>query len=231
MTETILFNRKNPPQSFVERGTAPEKSGARVFLYIDGFNFYYNSLKKNHKLTWLDLMTLARKLFPRDNISGIKYFTAKVKPTENDQNIRYRQSLYFNALKQYIPQIEIIYGHFLVTRTRMRHQFPPPNTVPVIKTEEKGSDVNLAVHMLNDAWLDKYDIAALLSSDSDMVQSVKFITEMGKKVVWLKQSATRCNQLQKYATSIKEVRKGLLKKCQLPNKIPDSNIQRPQSWS
>ena len=27
----------------------------------------------------------------------------------------------------------------------------------VIKTEENGSDVNLAVHLLNDAWLNEYD--------------------------------------------------------------------------
>lgn len=31
--------------------------------------------------------------------------------------------------------------------------------VEVVKTEEKGSDVNLAVHLLNDAWLDVYDCA------------------------------------------------------------------------
>ena len=37
---------------------------------------------------------------------------------------------------------------------------PPPNTLEVWKTEEKGSDVNLAVHMLNDAWLNKYDVAS-----------------------------------------------------------------------
>ena len=28
--------------------------------------------------------------------------------------------------------------------------------IRVLKSEEKGSDVNLAVHLLHDAWLDKY---------------------------------------------------------------------------
>ena len=36
------------------------------------------------------------------------------------------------------------------------------------KTEEKGSAVNLAVHLLNDGWLDAYDCAVVISNDSDL---------------------------------------------------------------
>ena len=42
--------------------------------------------------------------------------------------------------------------------------------VEVIKTEEKGSDVNLAVHLLNDAWLDRYECAVVVSNDSDLAE-------------------------------------------------------------
>ena len=40
--------------------------------------------------------------------------------------------------------------------------------VNIIKTEGKGSDVNLAVHLLNDGWLDAYDCAVVISNDSDL---------------------------------------------------------------
>ena len=33
----------------------------------------------------------------------------------------------------------------------------PPPTLEVWKKEEKGSDVNLALHVLNDAWQNAYD--------------------------------------------------------------------------
>lgn len=42
--------------------------------------------------------------------------------------------------------------------------------VDIIKTEEKGSDVNLAVHLLNDGWLDAYDCAVVVSNDSDLAR-------------------------------------------------------------
>ena len=35
------------------------------------------------------------------------------------------------------------------------------------KTEEKGSDVNLASHLLLDAFRGDFDVAAILSNDSD----------------------------------------------------------------
>ena len=70
---------------------------------------------------------------------------------------RFSTSIILRALQVYIPYIEIYYGHFL------RNPIIAPLVTPtkteqyayVIKTEEKGSDVNLAVHLLNDAWLNK----------------------------------------------------------------------------
>ena len=35
----------------------------------------------------------------------------------------------------------------------------------VIKTEEKGSDVNIAVHLLNDAWLNNYECAVIMEGN------------------------------------------------------------------
>lgn len=47
--------------------------------------------------------------------------------------------------------------------------------VDIIKTEEKGSDVNLAVHLLNDAWQNVYDCAVVLSNDSDLKEAITLI--------------------------------------------------------
>ena len=33
--------------------------------------------------------------------------------------------------------------------------------------EEKGSDVNVAAHLLNNAWKGRFDAAAVASSDTD----------------------------------------------------------------
>ena len=59
-------------------GTEPASAGSRVFIYIDGFNFYFRTLKKYPDAKWLDPMSLAKKLLtPSDKIVKIKYFTAR----------------------------------------------------------------------------------------------------------------------------------------------------------
>jgi uncharacterized LabA/DUF88 family protein len=104
----------------------------------------------------------------------IKYFTAHVHPTQYDPEKQNRQKFYLMALKAYIPEIEIVYGHFLSNRKKLplAHPKPPEFLAEVINTEEKGSDVNLALHFLNDAWLDNYDCGIIISNDSDFAEAV-----------------------------------------------------------
>ena len=54
---------------------------------------------------------------------------------------------------------------------------PPPKKIPIYKTEEKGSDVNLALHLLNDAWLNAFDCAVIVSNDSDLAPALKMVKE------------------------------------------------------
>jgi hypothetical protein len=51
----------------------------------------------------------------------------------------------------------------------MENAYPPPNSVTVWKNEEKGSDVNLAVHLLDDSWRSGFDCAVIVSNDSDLM--------------------------------------------------------------
>ena len=58
-----------------------------------------------------------------------------------------------------------------------------PNMVKVYRSEEKGTDVNLAVHMVHDAHLAKFDAALVLSNNSDLVEAVRIVVkEIGKPV-------------------------------------------------
>lgn len=50
-------------------------------------------------------------------------------------------------------------------------------------TEEKGVDVRIATDMIMQAWVDSYDIAVLVSSDSDFVPVASFLQTKGKKVI------------------------------------------------
>jgi hypothetical protein len=72
--------------------------------------------------------------------------------------------------------MEIILGQFLTSHRKMRLVSPLPDgttSVLVIKTEEKGSDVNIATHMVHDGHLERYQAAVVLSNDSDLVEPVR----------------------------------------------------------
>ena len=206
----------------------------RTIVYVDGFNLYYGCLKGS-SYKWLDLYKLFSYLLSNKNeIIAIKYFTARVRPTNYNPYIADRQSIYLRAIQNYIPMLEIHEGYFSSHYTRTQNANPPPNTVGVIRTEEKGSDVNLSVHMLNDAWKNDYDCAVIVSNDSDMQESMRLIKEYHPdKILGLicpDENGTISHRLQQYADFKKRIRSGVLKNSQLPDNIPETNIRKPDNW-
>ena len=122
-------------------------------VYIDGFNLYFGALKGT-PYKWLDLDALCRRLLPKHQIGRIRYFTAIVSARSNDPSGPDRQWIYLRALETK-PNISVRFGEFLTSRVWMPLVAPQPGGprfAQVIKTEEKGSDVNLATYLLADAF-------------------------------------------------------------------------------
>ena len=205
----------------------------RTYVYIDGFNLYHRLLQNSpHK--WLNVKQLCEKLLkPVNQIISIKYFTDLVSG-RSDPNQPIRQETYFRALKHYIPELSIYYGSFQ-THPKMAKLVTPihgKNYAEVYKTEEKGSDVNLAVHLLNDAWLNVYDAAVLISNDSDIAESLRLVKQHhpSKAIGLLTPVDHPSAELRKHSDFIKRIRSGVLASAQLPNPIPGTNISKPVSW-
>ena len=51
--------------------------------------------------------------------------------------------------------------------------------------EEKGSDVNLAVHLSDDAWKELFDAALVIPNDTDLVTPIQMVTTERKKPVFV----------------------------------------------
>lgn len=210
----------------------------RTFVYIDGFNLYYGSVKGT-AYKWLDLKAIfARVLEPQHQILGIRYYTAKVKARPGDTDAPFRQSIYLNALAKHIPELTITHGHFLESTVTMRLANPPrigSKFASVIKTEEKGSDVNLALHLLNDAWQNQYDCAVICSNDSDLSEALSLVRRQHKKKIILVVPGDPlirppAIQLKRYAHAVLQISEPDLAACQLPSPIPGTTITKPASW-
>ena len=49
--------------------------------------------------------------------------------------------------------------------------------------EEKGIDTAIVTDMIRLAWEDTYDVAILVSSDTDFIPAVEFLDHRGRKVI------------------------------------------------
>lgn len=206
-------------------------------VYVDGFNLYYRCLKGT-PYKWLNLKELfVRALARHHQIVKIKYFTATVSATTNDPGKPARQDAYLRALRAYVPEVEVIRGHFLTHPTRMpfaNYSGSGPRTVNVLKTEEKGSDVNLAVHLLNDAWRRDYACGVVVSNDSDLAEAMRLVRQETQVKVGLLSPLSRTSrvstQLRAHAHFVRSIRASALRDSQLPTPVPRIGIAKPVDW-
>lgn len=200
-------------------------------IYIDGFNLYYGAVKRT-PYRWLNLAEMCQLLLPRDKIQRIKYFTALVNPRPHNPDQRIRQETYLRALAT-IPNLTTIFGYFLTHEVTMPLAGEKGGYAKVIKTEEEGSDVNIATHLLVDGFKNDYDVAVVVSNDSDLLLPIRFvIEELHKPVGLLNPQKHPSVELSKYATFIKHIRPNVLKKCQFPSTLNDSEgtFSKPAKW-
>jgi len=200
-------------------------------VYIDGFNLYYGCIK-NTPYHWLNLAKMCELLLPNDDIRCIKYFTALVTSRPSDPDKPLRQQAFLRALKT-IPNLEIIFGTFMSHEVTMRLSPPNKGFAKVIKTEEKGSDVNIATHLLVDGFRGDYELAVVVSNDSDLLEPIKFVTrELGKTVGLFNPQKFQSVALQSHVLFIKQIRRGVLANSLFPDTLTDAQgiFSKPKGW-
>lgn len=177
--------RNGPREGAVEpsvkptAGYAPDASGSatpkqlavkRVAVFVDGFNLYHGMHEAfGRKYLWLDLQGLSRSLLkPDQKLVAVHYFTARVR---NDPQGAARQALYLGALKA--TGVRVVEGRFQEKPQECKRCGAKWRSY-----EEKESDVNLCVALVEAARLHQFDVALIVSGDSDMVPAVKAVRAM-----------------------------------------------------
>lgn len=176
-TETLLSERRtrdtissdvvNANITLLMTITKKTDQKIRVIVYIEGFNLYFGLKEAGFEYCkWLDLSLLSSKLLkPDQELVEVKYFTSRV---SNNPEKQKRQSIYIEALKS--KDVQIFYGHYQsssIECKRCGYNWPTHN--------EKMTDVNIATQMLIDAYKDRFDMAMLISGDSDLVPPIRAI--------------------------------------------------------
>jgi uncharacterized LabA/DUF88 family protein len=185
-TKTDSINVHNLP--------AFDANQRRVFIYIDGSNFY-------HRLKGCDIFegNFRYKEFLEwligQPLQTVRYYVGLIRRQEGNEkaeNLYRSQQKRFERLKKE--------GFYLVRGKMM----------PIGDTfVEKGVDVRIAIDLVVGALEDMYDEAYVLSSDSDLVPAIEHITrKTDKKVHYIAfEGSNHSIHLSQKATSMRMIKK------------------------
>ncbi|HEY1890498.1 MAG TPA: NYN domain-containing protein [Steroidobacteraceae bacterium] len=184
---------------------------------------------------WIDLKALALNAITKPDkqheIVAIKYFTARVSDTDDDPTKATRQDIYIRALQKTTPELTVYYGEFRRQQKQMPRAYPNGEVGPMVwvwDTEEKGSDVNLAVELVNDAWCNVYDMAIVVSNDSDLERALTIVKRKQRTVGVFVRGDAEVNSLRRVSSFMVKLKEDDLRKALLPRQIPGSNLHIPQ---
>lgn len=103
--------------------------------------------------------------------------------------------------------------------------------------EEKETDVNIALELLDLASQDAYDRALLVSNDSDLAPAVRkvLVRFPDKRITIVAPPLSRqCNELIQAASDKSKIRIGHLERCLLPENLFDASgfvlVNRPKEY-
>jgi len=136
----------------------------RVAIFIDGSNLYH-ALRSNFRRHDLNFAEFTTKLCGPRRLFRTYYYNVLQDPIQWPDGHREQQE--FLDILRKTPYLEVRLGSTKVSQG-----------IPV----EKGIDIMLATALLYFAWNDFYDVAVLVSGDSDFAYALQAVKNMGKHV-------------------------------------------------
>lgn len=147
----------------------------RAFVFIDGNNFYFklkelsSQIEGRFSLLRFNFFQFSGWLVKPNTLVEVRYYIGAIKRQRGNEK----------SEKMYADQQKLLaklqQQHIAVTLGQLIQH-------PDRSIHEKGVDVRLAVEMIRFARENKYDIAYLLSSDTDLVPAVEEVKSLAKKV-------------------------------------------------
>ena len=140
----------------------------RVNIYIDGSNLYHG-LRDVAGRTSLDFGRFATKLVGERRLIRAYYYNAPIDQDRDPDTYRSQQK-FFQALRAT--------DYFEVRLGRLVYLDSWPATPP----HEKGIDIKIAIDMLTHGQGHIYDVAILVSGDTDFADAIYAVKELGRHV-------------------------------------------------
>lgn len=171
----------------------------RAVIFIDGNNFYFRlkdltvSLPGRIRLLDFNYRSFAAWLVGESALVEVRYYIGALKRQpgngKSEELYASQQKLFAHLQRQ---DIVLRLGQLIRHDDKSFH--------------EKGVDVRLAVEMIRLARENRYDMAYLLSSDTDLVAAVEEVQSFGKKVQYVGVAKHQSFGLTKVASDVRILR-------------------------
>ena len=206
----------------------------RVICFIDGFNLYHSILRlKAPHLKWVNYWSLA-SIFIRpksQKLIDVFYFSAYATwlPEAQKRHVQYVKALATTGVKS-------VMGKF-----KPKDKKCPKCAHKWCGHEEKETDVNIALMMLDLAHKDQYDHAFLISNDSDLAPAIRMVrANFPKKLITtiappLSIHSNELIQVSPMSSERIKIKVEYLNRCLLPETIYDADgnviVTRPKEYT
>jgi len=224
-------------------------------VYVDGFNFYYGAVRGRQGRKWLDFRKFGERIIPHGTeFDELHYFTTRVTARPDAPHGPTRQDAFLRAIAT-LPGVHVHEGVFKSKHKRRRLVDPQPMStskkgkpggpyVPLkelgwptyvwaYNTEEKQSDVNLAVKLVADCIDDLMGVAVVVSDDTDLSTPVALARERGCRVVIVSPRGYWLRELAPEQHDVHSIHAGVLERCQMPDPLvigDGTEIRKPAGW-
>lgn len=186
----------------------------RVIAYVDGFTLYFSLMKEPRfkRDCWLDVAALAQSLLkPERQLAGTHYFTARIRSNGRSSADQKRQQHYLEALG--LCGVRGQLGQHLGKKRQCRKC-----GASWADFEEKMTDVNIAIQLLTDAFYDAFDVALVISGDSDLTTPIWQVRERfpAKRAIVAFPPKRSSSEFQRHASGHISIGEDKLRQSQLP---------------
>ena len=203
----------------------------RVISFIDGFNLYH-AISNLHRpeLKWVDLRALSKVFLKSysEELCETFYFSAYAEHV--DKSKQECQKTYIRALK--LRGIIPILGQF-----KIKNRKCPACNYKWVGHEEKETDVNIALFLLNLAYENRFDRALVVSNDSDLTPAIRMVREWfpKKRITTVAPPGLyHSRELMQVSSDKTKIRVEHLERCLLPPVVTDSScsisVTRPHEY-
>ncbi|MCI8670219.1 MAG: NYN domain-containing protein [Lachnospiraceae bacterium] len=190
----------------------------RGMIFIDHMNFdialqkYYRSLgKTTPKLDYNKLFKNICAQIP--NVDFLKGFIFVPKPDEFLMKDKKLENYYNWVIgMKNAPYTDVIEGRYVARQVdeNIPMQIDEKNTYYKV---EKGTDINLAVHAINKAFYNSYDIAFFLSADTDYIKVYEVLKSIGKIAVVVGVQGQNINSIRPMVDNTIILKESFFEKC------------------